>query len=112
MTREPEWDDQQRERMLQLAEYEAGVCPDCGTHHEMRDPERHFYQMETPICSVCAGIERTQRMLTEQDDENGKRLRDQAVSEPRPSDGRKLNARLLSPFEVAQAKARASRSSG
>lgn len=97
VTREPEWDDEQRTRMEALAEYEDGVCSGCGLHSSIADTDPLF-TLEDKVCPVCraAEVNIRGRAATEQ------KLEEKAdPATPRPSDGRTTLLRLLSPEEAA-----------
>lgn len=100
VTREPEWDNLEADKMLGLAEYEAGVCS-CGFHHSQRDPEKHFYTWDSETCPMCAAAAKRSR-----DDEaaDNKARKDAGDTTPAslPSDGRKTYLRLMTPDEVEE----------
>lgn len=103
VTREPEWDDEQRNLMLALAQYKAELC-DCGNHISLTDDPSNVFQPTERVCAVCAGADRYTRVQQEADEK--------AIGEkpsahtPRPSDGRRTYMRLLPPDEVAAARAK------
>jgi hypothetical protein len=90
VTREPEWDDLQRTRMLALAEYHAGVHEGCGLHQSIADEDPDF-SIEDHVCPVCAGIAPWLRERTAQELEDEKDLE---PGERRKSDGRTPLIRL------------------
>jgi hypothetical protein len=90
VTREPEWDDRERTKMLALGDYEAAVC-DCGFHRSQTDPRRHVYKLIESACPVCATVDQYQRIQTDLDDKARKKLGDnRPVGTPDPADGRKV----------------------
>lgn len=105
VTREPEWDDNQRNLMLALAQFEAESCRGCGYHESLTDPANgHTFTPESRICTVCAGADQYARRQSADDEAADKNLSDQAPPEtPRPRDGRSTFMRPMSPDEVAAA---------
>lgn len=61
VTRESEWDDMERAKMLALADYEANLC-DCGFPCEVADtdPDLTIKYRECPVCSGLAKAARVQ----------------------------------------------------
>lgn len=100
VTREAEWDDVQRDRMLGLGIYEAGIC-ECGIHESLTsDPSNHF-TFEQRTCSVCRGVARYGRMMAHSDDLARKTIGENPPpGTPDPADGRRLFVKMLSPLEV------------
>lgn len=105
VVREPEWDDLERDKLLALAEYEAGVC-ECGYHESLTGDRDNFFTFETKTCPVCKGSEQHRRMQEEAD----KRATVEGMppSAPRPGDGRRTFVRRLSPTEVEERRSRRS----
>jgi hypothetical protein len=104
VTREPEWDDDSRAEMLALAEYEAGMCSGCGLHRSLcSDPSNHF-TFEFDVCTVAAGWAQWGRKVADEDDKAmpGK---GEPPETPHPDDGRTERVRMLTPDEVAKARA-------
>lgn len=63
-TREVEWDDEERARVLALLEYEDQVCPGCGGYlpETTRDEAEFAYVAEVPQrCHRCTTVHRMQR---------------------------------------------------
>lgn len=61
VTREPEWDDEQRETALALDEYESALCPNCGGHlGKAMDPTLARDVEHEPLeCLDCKAIAQT-----------------------------------------------------
>lgn len=105
ITREAEWDDGQRDRLLALMEHNRNVCA-CGFHTSLtRDPSNQF-EFEVKRCSVCAGMAQMERQQAEQDKTELERRGDNVPPRvPRPSDGRTTLMKLVpqqAPGEQAQ----------
>lgn len=98
-TREPEWDDAERDQMLALQAYERGVC-ECGFHESQIDPAKLFVTFEDRVCPVCAGADVHARVKLANDGDTSKA----SPKEPRPADGRRTYIRRLSPEEVENAR--------
>lgn len=99
VTREAEWDDVERDKMLALAYYEAGIC-DCGQHRSLARDKTQVFQLEVEKCPLCAELEAQGRVRQKADEAVKKRLKD-FPERARPEDGRKLYVRHLTPDEVA-----------
>lgn len=87
VTRDPEWDDLEREKMQALAQYESGVC-ECGLHESVaaEDPD---LELVPRYCPTCAGIATAMRVVHANDDVAIKELGENpAPDAPRPDDGR------------------------
>ncbi|MBS45291.1 MAG: hypothetical protein CMH83_19405 [Nocardioides sp.] len=88
MSREPEWDDAQRDALLGLQIYESQLCR-CGVHSTLtHDPEQRF-PLDSDTCPVCAGLARYDRILRDGDEQHLQRMGSTPPpGMPRPSDGR------------------------
>jgi hypothetical protein len=53
VTREPEWLDEDRRQMADLAEVEAGSCPGCGWHESLMEGDDNVFG---PVDRVCPGV--------------------------------------------------------
>lgn len=97
---EPEWDDEERGRMLSLGRYENGVH-ECGFHTSIaNDPTIHF-TFEDDTCILCRGAAQYARIQ----EANDKQIRkshgeNPPPGTPDPADGRTTRARIMSPAEV------------
>ena len=100
VTREPEFDDGDRERLLALRAYQAGVC-ECGVHESLTADKANVFTLEKRTCPVCRSSAQYGRVLAEEDKRAEERLKDAAPVTPRPSDGRRVFLRQLSALEVA-----------
>lgn len=110
VTRETEWDDRQRDRLLALGLYESGVC-ECGFHRKVASDTDNLFTFQTETCPVCRGVARMSRMQEREDEEEAKRLGEKpAPSTPRLADGRRTFVRQLPPAEAAEMRAQKSRS--
>lgn len=77
--------------MLALNAYRAGLCPDCGYHHDLAtDPD--FYWTFTPkVCPVCESAAPFMRAQHEADDKAVEALgKNPLPTVPRPDDGRRI----------------------
>lgn len=95
VTVEPEWDDEQRERMLALALYERSLC-DCGWPRALcRDPATHFRIVNDDPCQIDAALAKYRRLL-QQGDERLRRNQNLAEKPgaPDPADGRRFHIEL------------------
>ena len=91
MTREAEWDDQQRANMLALADYEADLC-DCGFPSEVADSDPDLV-VKYRECPVCAGLAKVTRIQASADAALIKQVYGQNGAQPAdelPQDGRRL----------------------
>lgn len=102
VTRDAEWDDDQRQRMLAYLEYEDGVCG-CGFHESLTQDKSNVFTFEHSTCPVCRGKDRYARMMAAQDDEARRALGEKPPpSAPLPSDGRTTFVKMLSDREAAE----------
>lgn len=110
VTRETEWDDLERDRMLALTIYERGICR-CGFHESLTsDPENHF-TFDTVTCPVCRASDQFGRVQHAQDQRAAEQRGPKAPpGQPRPEDGRRTMLRRMSATEVEER--RASRGAG
>lgn len=98
--REPEWTDDERDKMLDLAAYEAEVHETCGLHDSVAktDPD---LQVVTDVCPICAGIELNMRVIGETDRQIRKGMGDPPPAhEPDPADGRRISLRANVPTDT------------
>lgn len=103
VTREAEWSDVERGKMLDLAEYEAGIHVDgCGYHSTVANDRGNYFTVESETCPLCAQLARKQRIQQAAETEAEKKAQ---PSTPRPGDGRRTYLRPLTPEEVETAKA-------
>lgn len=86
MTRESEWDDTERTKMLALADYEADLC-ECGFPEAVADTDPDL-QVKYRDCPVCAGLARASRAQADAD----KRLVHQVYGQNGPQPGDELPA--------------------
>lgn len=94
--------------MLALEQYRRGVGP-CGFHHSLTaDPDNAFTTV-TETCTVCAGIEKDQRVEAERSREEEDALKGQPT-ESRSTDGKRKFVRQLTPAEIAEKKRSQARS--
>jgi hypothetical protein len=99
VTREPEWDDAERNRLLALAQYEA-ECHDCGFHWSVLDDPGNVFMPEFKTCPVCRGATRFSRIQDNADKAMREQNKDNPIA-PDPADGRNLFMRQLSADEAA-----------
>lgn len=99
VTRDAEWDSNERNRMLALEMYEAQVC-DCGFHESVLSDPSNIIMPKPRVCPVCAGLDGYMRVLKADDDEWDKKHKDPSPAEKRPSDGRRVSLQHLSPAEA------------
>lgn len=79
--------------------YERGVCA-CGYHASVAGDLSNFFTPEVSKCLVCGGEAQFSRGLSKQDEQFAERHKSDAPMAPRPSDGRHVHMRMLSPDEV------------
>jgi hypothetical protein len=101
VTRESEWDDESREEMLALAEYESEICA-CGFHSTLTKNKSNHFGFELDTCEVCAGREQYARMQAKDDAEEEKKLEKSPPETPRPADGRRVFMRMKPAGLVAE----------
>lgn len=99
VTREVEWDDYEREKMLARGEYLAGVHAEgCGFHESVATDKANLFQPEVRICSLCAQVDILHRVQAAEDEKAAGP--DDKPDQPRPSDGRHIGIRMLPPTET------------
>lgn len=103
--REAEWDDHERNKMLALAEYEAGVCSGCGFHHSFTEHDP-WVTIEDRTCPTCRTIAPQIRVFADADAKDAERLRE-APKARGARDGKTRVLRPLSPLEALEAQQRA-----
>lgn len=106
VTRESEWGDDDRTRLLALAQYENGLHV-CGFHWSLLEDPTNVFMPEHRVCPVCRGSERYERIQGKADEAAMKHAEDNPGA-PRPTDGRSLYMRILSPHEAEEIRARRS----
>lgn len=100
---EPEWDSYYFGLVLGLDRYDNDCCPGCGLHKDIvADPDRNRFEFDESHCSVCAAQALKQRLLAETDEDWDTKHKDAPARRTRPSDGRHVRLRQLSPLEVLQ----------
>jgi len=100
VTREPEWDDVERAKMLDLADYEATLCG-CGLPESVADEDPDLEMVERK-CPVCAGLAVNYRIIHAADKEAARSLgREPAPDAPRPEDGRRFKVRPKPPPDAS-----------
>jgi hypothetical protein len=100
VTRDPEFDDGDLERLLALRAYEAGVCA-CGIHESLAADKSNFFTFENRVCNVCKGLDQYKRVAADEMKRATDLIQDLPPIAPRPTDGRRLYIRQLGPMEVA-----------
>lgn len=106
---EPEWNDHERDRMLALAVYEAGVC-ECGFHEDITSDPSNLLTIDSRVCPVCKSVAVHQRKQQAADEKAEKALgQDPPPGAPRPDDGRHEFVRPLTPEEAERAQAHRAR---
>lgn len=106
VTRESEWTDRDRDEMVALCRYEAGLC-ECGFHRSQTTDPDFWWEFEDYTCPVCASGEVRGRVQAAEDQDEAKRLGENpAPTLPRESDGRRTGVRPATPAEIETAKAR------
>lgn len=92
VTREPEWDDYERDKMLALGLHEAGIC-ECGFHESIADEDPDL-ELDIRVCPVCKELA---PIMRKHDDADAKARRAQGQKPdpeaPLPSDGRHVRLR-------------------
>ncbi|MCM0622721.1 hypothetical protein [Nocardioides bruguierae] len=100
VTREPEWDDDERRRLLALAAYHEQTC-DRGHHPDVAGDPHLFWTFEDSRCPLCAEIDKWQRIQHDRDAKAIRQLGDEpSPFIPRPDDGRSTYLRRMTPDEV------------
>ncbi len=97
---EPEWSDDDRIRLLALAQYESGVH-ECGFHWSLLEDKSNVFMPEHKVCPVCRGATRYARIQNKAD-EGARKQNENNPHAPDPADGRSLYMRQLSPHEAAE----------
>lgn len=98
VTRDSEFEDADRAELLAYLAYQRGIC-DCGIHESLKDPS-NFFTFEYRTCPICKGLAQEGRKQAEQDGRVAEQLKDAPPATSRPSDGRRMFVRQLSPREV------------
>jgi hypothetical protein len=82
VTREPEWDDVTRDRVLSLAAYKRGLCPcGCGVPiKEASDPKQGFV-VDTFTCYATRAKERLRQKRKHDAEEAAKKSGDKSLAE-------------------------------
>lgn len=100
VTREPEWDDEQREAFEDLRAYESEVHVNgCGLHDSIAR-ENPDAKIAEDTCPKCAEVEVAMRVLGAQDAAEEAKFRD-VPGKRRKSDGRRRWLQLKTPQEIA-----------
>lgn len=87
VAREPEWDDYEREKMLALGLFEAGIC-ECGFHESLAHDPNQWFDLKDKVCPLCADLAVRDRVRGKRDQAEADALKDKPSS-PRASDGRR-----------------------
>lgn len=108
VTREVEWDDWERDKMLALSIHEHGIGP-CGFHHSLTTDKRNVFKPETSeFCYVCAYLEQSARKQHAADNAARDKQPKDSHGNPTnpgaalPSDGRRTTMRMLNERETVQ----------
>lgn len=104
VTPEQEWDDYEREKLIALELYEAGVC-DCGFHESIARDHRLWFIPELETCPLCAELAQWERGVEDKDAKVAEKFKD-TPTVSRPADGRKVHVRRMTEREVEEMKDR------
>jgi hypothetical protein len=105
VTREPEFDQLERSKLLALLEYDGGVCA-CGVHKSLSHDKRNVFTLEAEWCPLCQSLAAQNRELAQLDSAAEERAgKDKAKR--LPSDGRSTFLRQLSQSEIDERRAAA-----
>lgn len=97
--REPRLTDVDRHELLALAMYEADLCQ-CGTPITLGE-QGLTRSPDSRVCPTCAAAAVWSRVLADQDEQWKKANKDALPKVQRPSDGRHLTMRFLTPTQAA-----------
>lgn len=87
VTREPEWDDYERDKMLALELYESEVC-ECGFHKSIAHDPDQWFDLESVTCPLCADIAARMRSIAKSDQAEDDALKEKP-GKKRTADGRR-----------------------
>lgn len=105
VTREVEWDDYEREKMLALDLHDSEVHRSgCGFHESLAMDRNNLFEPEVKFCPLCAALELQERQVGADDKKARARLKEDEVA-PLPSDGRHIGTRMLPPHEAEKRRA-------
>lgn len=97
-TREPEWDDWEREKRLAWDIYEAHMC-DCGLPESVADEDPDL-ALHVRRCPICGALAKQMRIMHAEDEKAVKALgKDPDPAAPRPDDGRRIGLRAKAPAQ-------------
>lgn len=99
VTREAEWSDEDRDDLLGLALYEAGVC-ECGYHQSLTSDPTNRFSVTADTCNVCAAIAVHARVQHEADQQVERAGGVDDKPDPRtrrPTDGQRISVRQAPP---------------
>lgn len=95
---ESEWISAERDKMLDLQQFEREVC-DCGFHESFADTDPDLI-FDKRICPVCAGVALNNRVQDDRDKKiRARRGENAPASTPDPADGRHNFVRSPTPAE-------------
>lgn len=96
------WDDQQRGRMLGLAQYWRDIHK-CGVHDAIRRDPNNVFVPDEDTCPLCAAIAMQERIKQDEDARFNKQLPEHPDPWiPRPKDGRSLFLRPATEAELIE----------
>lgn len=99
VTRDVEWDDTERAKMLALAAYEASLCA-CGFPEHLADEDPDL-RLTVRVCPVCAGLAKAARIQSKSDQAAVAALgKTPAPEAERPTDGRHIGLEPKPPAET------------
>jgi hypothetical protein len=75
-------------------------------HESLTADKSNVFTFDRRTCPVCKGLAQYQRILAAEDKSAEDKAKDAPPATPRPSDGRRLYVRQLSPVEVAARRSR------
>lgn len=93
--------------MLGLGLYESEIC-DCGFHSSLAHDPTRWFTVERQTCPLCADLDAQARVQSEKDHKVAEKLKDQPGAR-RPADGRRAFVRPMTPAEVDEMRATATR---
>lgn len=101
MTREAEWDEEEREKFAGLALFESDVHVEgCGFHDSLARNPSNLFETVIEDCPLCAAVARRRRQFEAQDKRAIEAAKDDDSPLALPSDGRRVYTRRLSQGEA------------